>query len=137
MYTAFDWRMTWPGWNALRPRPFAPRMGAIPCACYGNVASKMLAIEIRIYRSQWLITSRFFNGYSEETFRGFIASHPALLPASLWVSEEACPSRKSEKWLNSLCGERRDDKLTQEWRVNEREKIRCCICADGQTEMYH
>jgi hypothetical protein len=45
---------------------------------------------------------RFFNGYSDDSFRRLIERHPSLFPKSIWMSDDARPERKEEKWLNAL-----------------------------------
>jgi SAM-dependent methyltransferase len=59
-------------------------------------------LSFKLRDGEWEQEGRFFNGYSEETFRELIESHPALLPASIWVSDDSRPTRRNEKWLNSL-----------------------------------
>jgi SAM-dependent methyltransferase len=51
---------------------------------------------------EWEQNGRFFNGYSEDTFRRLIKGHSSVLPVSIWLSNDARPGRKDEMWLNAL-----------------------------------
>jgi SAM-dependent methyltransferase len=59
-------------------------------------------VSFKLRDEEWEQDGRFFNGYSEDSFRGLIEHHTAFLPQSMWVSDDARPERRDEKWLNVL-----------------------------------
>lgn len=46
---------------------------------------------------------RFFNDMTEEKFTSLIKNFPELKIISQWISQDARPNRKNEKWLNIIC----------------------------------
>ena len=46
---------------------------------------------------------RFFNDMTEEKFTLLIKNFPELKIISQWISQDARPNRKSERWLNIIC----------------------------------
>jgi SAM-dependent methyltransferase len=62
----------------------------------------ILFVSFKFRDYEWEQDGRVFNGYSEETFRVLIERHPELRVISIWVSDDARPNRRGEKWLNSL-----------------------------------
>ena len=59
-------------------------------------------LSFKLRDGEWEQDGRFFNGYGEESFRAMIEFHPALLPASVWISDDTRVSHEGEKWLNAL-----------------------------------
>jgi hypothetical protein len=45
---------------------------------------------------------RLFNGYDETSFQELLRRNPSFEGSSTWVSDDARPERKNEKWLNPL-----------------------------------
>ena len=45
---------------------------------------------------------RFFTDLDEEKLSHLLSSRPELSLSSLWISEDARPERRGEKWLNAL-----------------------------------
>ena len=62
----------------------------------------VLFASFKLRDEEWEQDSRFFNGYSQESLQRLIKHHAELLPISMWVSADARPGRKDEKWLNAL-----------------------------------
>jgi SAM-dependent methyltransferase len=52
--------------------------------------------SFKLRDEEWEQDGRFFNGYSEDSFRQLIEGHPSLLPKSIWISDDARPERKEE-----------------------------------------
>ncbi len=46
---------------------------------------------------------RFFNDMTEEKFSSIIKNLPELKITRQWISQDARPNRKNEKWLNVIC----------------------------------
>jgi SAM-dependent methyltransferase len=61
-----------------------------------------LFASFKLRDEEWEQDGRFFNGYSEESFVRLIKCQPALALNSIWISDDARPERKVEKWLNAL-----------------------------------
>jgi SAM-dependent methyltransferase len=70
--------------------------------CHALTPDGTMYLSFKLRDGEWEQEGRFFNGYSVETFRGLIGSHQALHLTSIWVSNDARPSRNGEQWLNSL-----------------------------------
>jgi hypothetical protein len=51
---------------------------------------------------EWEQEGRFFNGYTEESFLDLLRKHEALVPISIWTTNDVRPGRVAEKWLNAL-----------------------------------
>jgi SAM-dependent methyltransferase len=59
-------------------------------------------VSFKFRDEEWEQDGRFFNGYSEVSFRQLIEIHPLLRVESIWISDDTRPERKDEKWLNAL-----------------------------------
>jgi SAM-dependent methyltransferase len=70
--------------------------------CRALKPSGVMFASFKLRDEEWEQDGRFFNGYSEDSFRQLIEGHPSLLPKSIWISDDARPERKEEKWLNVL-----------------------------------
>ena len=70
--------------------------------CRALRPSGVLFASFKLRDEEWEQDGRFFNGYREESFQQLIKHQTELLPMSIWVSEDARPRRRGEKWLNAL-----------------------------------
>jgi SAM-dependent methyltransferase len=70
--------------------------------CRSLRPSGVMFASFKLRDEEWEQDGRIFNGYSEDSFRRLIEGHPSLLPKSIWMSDDARPERKDEKWLNAL-----------------------------------
>lgn len=59
-------------------------------------------MSFKLRDGEWEQEGRFFNGYTQGSFRKLIDSHRKLRTASIWTSADARISRRGEEWLNAL-----------------------------------
>ena len=59
-------------------------------------------VSFKLRDGEWEQDGRFFNGYNEGSFRTLVDSHPALLPTSVWISDDTRAFHEGERWLNAL-----------------------------------
>jgi SAM-dependent methyltransferase len=62
----------------------------------------VMFVSFKFRNDEWVQDGRFFNGYDEGSFQELLERHPSLGILSSWVSDDARPERKREKWLNAL-----------------------------------
>ena len=63
--------------------------------------SGVIFVSFKLRDGEWEQDGLFFNGYNEDLFRQLIEIHPSLLVKSIWLSDDARPERKDEKWLKA------------------------------------
>ena len=56
---------------------------------------------------------RFFTDFTEEAFRSFLSDHSQLEIVNCWLTEDARPDRKEERWLNVLLKNRRTKSIVE------------------------
>jgi hypothetical protein len=59
-------------------------------------------LSFKLPDGEWEQDGRLFNGYDETSFQELLRRNPWFDSTSTWVSDDARPERKNEKWLNAL-----------------------------------
>jgi len=77
------------------------RYGAIPRP-YQLKPGGVMFVSFKLRAGEWEQDGRFFNGYSENSFRELVKKHPSFGHCSIWTTDDVRPDRKDEKWLNAL-----------------------------------
>ena len=57
--------------------------------------------SFKLRDEEWEQDGRFFNSYNGGSCLQLIEIHRSLRVKSIWVSDDARPERKDEKWLNA------------------------------------
>jgi SAM-dependent methyltransferase len=64
--------------------------------------SGIMFLSFKLRDGEWEQDGRFFNSYSEDSFRDLIKKHHSFVLHSTWATDDFRSDHKGEKWLNAL-----------------------------------